>query len=116
MSKLWQVGLFVKDSSYFDSVFEFTNTLIESKKESITFIEKTTKTFRVDTNKSSYRLVVINEDIRDRRWHEAYVFDTWLIDPQQIENVVLAKIIPYDTWNRDVQWTYKKYVHFMERD
>ena len=112
MSKLWKVGLFVKDYSYFDDVFEFTNKLIENKGEEITFIKKTTETFEIETNKSLYKFIVVNESIRGYRWHEAYIFDTWLIDLEKIENLILAKIVPYDMWNRDVQWNRNKYVHY----
>lgn len=112
MSKLWKVGLFVKDYSYFDDVFEFANKLIESKGEEITFIKKTTETFEIETNKSLYEFIIVNESIRGYRWHEAYIFDTWLIDLEKIENLVLAKIVPYDMWNRDVQWNRNKYVHY----
>lgn len=112
MSKLWKVGLFVKDYSYFDDVFEFANKLIESKGEEITFIKKTTETFEIETNKSLYEFIVVNESIRGYRWHEAYIFDTWLIDLEKIENLILAKIVPYDMWNRDVQWNRNKYVHY----
>lgn len=116
MSKLWKVGLFAKDYSYYDDVFEFANKLIEEKGEVITFIEKATKVFRIDTNKSSYRFVVVNEGIRGYRWHEAYIFDALLIDFEKVDSLIIAKIVPYDMWNRDATWNYKKYVHFMERN
>lgn len=98
MSQLWKVGLFAKDYSYFDDMFEFANKLIGSKGEVITYIEKTTRTFRIDTDKASYRFVVVNESIRGYRWHEAYIFDD------------------FNMWDRDATWSYKKYVHFMERN
>ena len=40
MSQLWKVGLFAKDYSYFDDMFEFANKLIGSKGEVVTYIER----------------------------------------------------------------------------
>lgn len=116
MSQLWKVGLFAKDYSYFDDMFEFANKLIGSKGEVITYIEKTTRTFRIDTDKASYRFVVVNESIRGYRWHEAYIFDSWTMSKEMIDGLIIAKIVPYDIWDRDATWSYKKYVHFMERN
>lgn len=112
MSKLWKVGLFAKDYSYYDDVFEFVNKLIEEKGEVITFIEKATKVFRIDTNKSSYRFVVVNEGIRGYRWHEAYIFDSWTMSKEMIDGLIIAKIVPYDIWNKDPEWNPNDYVYY----
>lgn len=116
MDRLWRVGLFAKDDSYYDDVFDFTNKLIQEKGEKIEEIRKCFDKFEIRTNRSIYKFVIVNENIRGYRWHEVYVFDTWLIDLEKINSLILAKIVPYDMWNRDATWSYKKYVHFMERN
>ncbi len=116
MNKLWRVGLFAKDYTYLDEVYEFTNKLIEDKDEEIEEIRKWVQGFEIITDKSLYKFIVVSEGIRGYRWHEAYVFDSWLIDSESIDGLILAKIVPYDMWNRDIQWDYRKYVHYMERN
>lgn len=112
MDRLWQVGLFAKDDSYYDDIFNFTNKLIQEKCEEIKEIIKCSNKFEIRTNKSIYKFVVVNENIRGYRWHEAYVFDTWLIDLEKINSLILAKIVRYDIWNKDPEWNPNDYVHY----
>lgn len=112
MDRLWRVGLFVKNDGYYDDVFDFANKLIKEKGEEIEEIRKCNNKFEIRTNKSIYKFVVVNENIRGYRWHEAYVFDTWLIDLEKIHSFILAKIMPYDVWDRDTEWNLNDCVHY----
>ena len=114
MSKLWKIGLFANDRSYFNDVFEFANKLIKDKNEKIVQIKNMFNTFEIETDKSLYNFVKVHEGIRGYRCHEAYIFDSWTMSKEMIDSLIMAKIVQYDMWNRDVQWNYKKYVHFIE--
>ena len=68
MSKLWKVGLFAKDYSYFDDMFEFANKLIKDNGEKIIQIKDMFNTFEIETDKSLYKFIEVHEGIRGYRW------------------------------------------------
>lgn len=116
MDKLWRVGLFANDRSYFNYAFDFVNKLIKDKDEKIIQIKDMFNTFEIETDKSLYKFIEVHEGIRGYRWHEAYIFDSWTMSKEMIDGLILAKIVQYDIWDKDARWDYKKYVHFMERN
>lgn len=114
MSKLWSVGLFVKDKDYLDKAFKFTNNLIKDKNEEIVKIIKSNYNFRIETKNSVYKCLVANESIRGHVWHKVFIFNAEMIDNAIIGWYIISRIFPYDIFNKDDSWSYKDYVHYVE--
>lgn len=116
MKGLWKIGLFAKDKSYLEEAFEFSNKLIKDKDETIILTKKMSDTFEVQTDKTLYIFKIANHGVRGYRWHEVFIFDAYLIDREIIDICILPKIVPYDMWNRDIEWKIGKYIHFLEKN
>lgn len=94
---------------------EFALNLIKDKDENIIKAIKMKYTFTIQTDKSLYRFKTACDNARGHRWHEVFIFDSYLIDKEILDACVIAKIIPYDMFS-PCEYSYKKHIHYLSKE